>query len=269
MDFSSDASTVITILNLSFAFVGFALVDAFTFLFLNRWSSRITILVTEVAALCGWMFKIDLLMIIGFVLWAACLIFFCFVNLADIRALLSNSGKHKGALAKLFQKHGKHAQGEQLFDREEMYRKVENAVLTLSRQKIGALITFERSDDLSDIMKNGTLLNAPVTSELLQTIFYPGTRLHDGAVIIRDDKIAAASVYFSPTNRPLTGKFGSRHRAAYGISETSDSVTILVSEETGRISVAFQGELTPVTPDNLMRIFKEDMETIVEKDEEK
>jgi len=110
-------------------------------------------------------------------------------------------------------------------------------------------------------MKNGTILNAPVSSELIQTIFYPGTRLHDGAVVIRGDKIVAASVYFTPTNRPLTGKYGSRHRAAYGISESTDSVTIVVSEETGRISIAFQGELTPVAPDDLLRIFEEDMAT--------
>jgi diadenylate cyclase len=157
---------------------------------------------------------------------------------------------------------------EKIFDREDVYKKVETAVLTLSRQKIGALITFERNDDLTEIMKNGTIINAPVTPELIQTIFYPGTRLHDGAIVIRNDTIVAASVYFTPTNRPLTGKYGSRHRAAYGISETTDAVTIIVSEETGRISIGFQGELTPVTPDTLLRIFEEDMATETPEKEE-
>jgi uncharacterized protein (TIGR00159 family) len=182
---------------------------------------------------------------------------FLLTNISDYRPWVSNAMKGKGSI-ELF-KRTTRVKPEAIFDREEMYQKVEAAVLTLSRQKIGALITFERKDDLTDVMKNGTLLNAPVSSELLQTIFYPGTRLHDGAVIIRNDKIAAASVYFTPTNRPLTGKFGSRHRAAYGISETTDSVTIVVSEETGRISIGFQGELTPVTPDNFLRIFEDDM----------
>jgi diadenylate cyclase len=182
---------------------------------------------------------------------------FLLTNISDYRPWVSNAMKGKGNLSLL--KRTSKVKPEAIFDREEMYQKVEAAVMTLSRQKIGALITFERKDDLSEVMKNGTMLNAPVSSELLQTIFYPGTRLHDGAVIIRNDKIAAASVYFTPTNRPLTGKFGSRHRAAYGISETTDSVTIVVSEETGRISIGFQGELTPVNPDNFLRIFEDDM----------
>ncbi len=268
MDFSTAEATVLTILNLSFTVVAFAIVDAFCFLFLNRWSSRIYLLVTQIAAILFWMFNLTLPMIAAFVLLAAGLIFFCFVNLADIRALVANGMKGRPALKRLFNKDRKHPKGEQLFDREEMYKKVENAVITLSRQKYGALITFEKHDDLSDISKNGSPVDAMVSSELLQTIFYPGTRLHDGAVIIRGDKIVAASVYFPPTSRPLTGKFGSRHRAAYGICEISDSVTILVSEETGRISIAFQGELTPVTPDNFLRIFTEDMETVTAEPEE-
>ena len=141
------------------------------------------------------------------------------------------------------------ARPESLFDREAMYHKVENAVITLSRKKTGALITFQKKDLLSSVMKTGTPINAPVSSELLQTIFYPGTRLHDGAVIIIEDQIAAASVYFTPTTRPLTGKYGSRHRAAIGISEVSDAVTVIVSEETGRISIAYEGELQTVGPD--------------------
>jgi uncharacterized protein (TIGR00159 family) len=186
---------------------------------------------------------------------------FLITNISDYRTLVSNTMKGKGGL-ELF-KRNQRVKPEPIFDRGEMYQKVEAAVVVLSRQRIGALITFERKDDLTEVMKNGTMLNAPVSSELLQTIFYPGTRLHDGAVIIRNDKIAAASVYYTPTNRPLTGKYGSRHRAAYGICETTDSVTIVVSEETGRISIAFQGELTPVTPDNFLRVFEDDMLTEV------
>ena len=96
-----------------------------------------------------------------------------------------------------------------------------------------------------------------ITPELLVTIFYPGTRLHDGAVVIRRDQILAASVYYTPTTKPLTGKFGSRHRAAIGISEITDSVTVVVSEETGRVSLAYHGELIPVPPDSFLRTVEE------------
>ena len=137
--------------------------------------------------------------------------------------------------------------------------KIDNAVKQLSKTKTGAIITFERNVALDDFVKSGTILNAPVTPELLTTIFYPGTRLHDGAVVIRKDLILAASVYYTPTTKPLTGKFGSRHRAGIGISEVTDSVTIVVSEETGRISLAIGGELIPVNADNFLRTFEDYM----------
>ena len=150
-------------------------------------------------------------------------------------------------------------QGESLFDREEVYGKVRDAVIWMSRQKMGAIITFERKISLAKQMSSGTMVNAPISAEVLQTIFFPGTRLHDGAVVIRDDMIAAAAVFYTPTTRPLTGKYGSRHRAAIGISEVSDAVTVVVSEETGRISIAYNGELSPVNPDHFLDTFMEFM----------
>ena len=146
---------------------------------------------------------------------------------------------------------------QKVYDRHAICQKVALAVETLSKTKTGALITFEKNTPLTDVCKTGTLLNAPVTPELLTTIFYPGTRLHDGAVVIRRDVIYAASVYYTPTTRPLTGKFGSRHRAAIGISELTDSVTVVVSEETGRVSLAYHGELISVAPDSFLRTIEE------------
>ncbi len=188
-----------------------------------------------------------------------------FSNVSEYRFLLSNAYKGKsGIFNGLHQK--KAVVPEKLFDRSALYQKVYDACLEMSRLKRGALITFMKKDNLLDDSKIGTVIkqrgvdvDAPVTPELLETIFYVGTRLHDGAVIIKDDKIARAAVFFQSTARPLTGKYGSRHQAAIGISENSDSVTIVVSEETGRIAIAFQGELTPVTPDNFLRIFEDDM----------
>ena len=118
-------------------------------------------------------------------------------------------------------------------------------------------MTFERSTNLDDVMKSGTIIDAPVSQELLETIFYVGTRLHDGAVVIRGNIIVAASVYYTPTTRALTGKFGSRHRAAFGISEISDSVTVVVSEETGRVSIAYNGNLETVPLDSFLREFSD------------
>lgn len=156
----------------------------------------------------------------------------------------------------LFKKKGS-KDTQKVYDRHAVCQKIALAVETLSRTKTGALITFEKNDSLSEIVKSGTILNAPITPELLVTIFYPGTRLHDGAVVIRREEILAASVYYTPTTKPLTGKFGSRHRAAIGISENTDSVTVVVSEETGRVSIAYHGELIPVAPDSFLRTLEE------------
>jgi len=158
---------------------------------------------------------------------------------------------------------------QKIFDRESLYDAINESVSFLSRTKTGAIMTFERKMPLNDMIKNGVIINAPVTPELLMTIFYPGTRLHDGAVVIRDNLIIVASAFYTPTTKPLAGKYGSRHRAAIGISEVSDSVTVVVSEETGRISIAYGGELEPVFIDNFHRVFEEYMEdtTYVEEKE--
>lgn len=139
--------------------------------------------------------------------------------------------------------------------KENMYRMIGETVKSLSRTKTGAIITFEKTTKLDEIIKNGTIINAPVCSELLMTIFYPGTRLHDGAVVIRGDTILAASVYYTPTTRALTGKYGSRHRAAFGISEISDAVTIVVSEETGRISLTYKAQMESCSYDTFLDTF--------------
>ena len=137
-----------------------------------------------------------------------------------------------------------------------MYQQIESAVISLSKTKTGAIITFERNTSLADMLKNGVTIKAPVSAELLQTIFYPGTRLHDGAVVIHGNEIVAASVFFTPTTQAFAGKYGSRHRAAIGISEISDSVTVVVSEETGRISFAVNGTLESVDQTNFLRVFE-------------
>lgn len=128
-----------------------------------------------------------------------------------------------------------------------LYDELVEAVLNLSETNTGAIITIEKNDSLDFYINKSVLIECPVRKEVLATIFYNGTRLHDGAVVIRGNQIIAASVYYTPTARGLTGAYGARHRAAIGISEHTDSLTIIVSEETGRISFAERGELVSVT----------------------
>lgn len=177
------------------------------------------------------------------------ILLFCYflINIGDLRKFIANpfyrpmSTKEKVIVDKFI-------------DKKELYGRVEDAVEILSKSRIGAIMTFERNTSLKEICKNGIAVNAPLTTELLLTIFYPGTRLHDGAVIIKDDKIEYASVFFTPTTKAFAGKYGSRHRAAIGISEITDSVTVVVSEETGLISIAADGSIENVELPDLSKV---------------
>ncbi len=118
------------------------------------------------------------------------------------------------------------------------------SVAYLSKRKIGALITFERDVSLDDFIQPAFPIHAPVSAELLSTIFVPTTPLHDGAVIIKGNEVICAGTYFPPTERGDVPKYlGSRHRAAIGISEATDALTVIISEETGFVSVAVDGYL--------------------------
>ncbi|MHB1315661.1 MAG: diadenylate cyclase CdaA [Christensenellales bacterium] len=120
-----------------------------------------------------------------------------------------------------------------------------DALISLSKRKVGALIIIENHTMLNDYAQNGTLLDARISSGLIQNIFEPNTPLHDGAVIIRKDRIVAAGCFLPLSeNQAISRALGTRHRAAMGISEVSDSVTFVVSEETANISVAQDGKLT-------------------------
>ena len=115
---------------------------------------------------------------------------------------------------------------------------------TLSEKKIGALIVIERETGLSDIIETGTPLSADVNADLLESIFYPGGRLHDGAVIIRQGRVAAAGCTLPLSDNPQVGaRVHTRHKAALGITEQSDAVALVVSEETGIISLVFNGKM--------------------------
>lgn len=118
------------------------------------------------------------------------------------------------------------------------------AVAAMSKTKTGALIVFERKNIIDEYLTGGTPINADISSEILENIFVPNTPLHDGAVIIRNGKIhTAATVLPLSSNKNLSKELGTRHRASLGMTEVSDAVALVVSEETGKVSVSVGGDL--------------------------
>ncbi|KKB36577.1 diadenylate cyclase CdaA [Bacillus thermotolerans] len=118
------------------------------------------------------------------------------------------------------------------------------AVSYMAKRRIGALISIEKETGMNEYIETGIPLNSTVTSQLLINIFIPNTPLHDGAVIIQKNQIAAAACYLPLSESPFISKeLGTRHRAAIGVSEVTDSITIIVSEETGAVSIAKNGDL--------------------------
>ena len=121
---------------------------------------------------------------------------------------------------------------------------VVEAVKNMSFSKTGALIVFERSTKLGEYLQTGTTINADLTAKLLQAVFFEKAPLHDGAVVVRGGRLFAAGCYLPLSEKPDISKdLGTRHRAAIGLSEQSDAIVVVVSEETGTISVAYRGEL--------------------------
>lgn len=128
---------------------------------------------------------------------------------------------------------------------DEMIDEVVDAVKVLAKEKIGALVVFAGSSSLQDIVDVGVSIDAKIKSQLLVTIFRKETPLHDGAVIIRNNRIVAASCYLPISQNPnIAQSFGTRHRAAVGVSEINNVFVLVVSEETGRISISKNGSLT-------------------------
>ncbi|MCZ7647184.1 MAG: diadenylate cyclase CdaA [Planctomycetota bacterium] len=129
------------------------------------------------------------------------------------------------------------------------------AATAMSQRSVGALIAIQREVPMNAYVEAGTPMNSEVSSELLQTIFHPGSALHDGAVIVQGNRIAAAGCLLPLTENPeLSKTMGTRHRAGIGLSEESDAVTVVVSEETGRISLGFDGKLKQgLSPDELRK----------------
>ena len=159
-------------------------------------------------------------------------------------------------------------QKQQVSDEEKLIEALVKSVAYMSPRKIGALISIERTQTLQEYISTGIPLNADISSQLLINIFIPNTPLHDGAVIIRGNKIVTACSYLPLSeSMAISKKFGTRHRAAIGLSENSDALTIVVSEETGGISIALKGEfLHDLTKENFEAILRTQLITEVEEE---
>lgn len=133
---------------------------------------------------------------------------------------------------------------------------IKAATAVMSKNRTGALIVFERETGLNEIIRTGTLLDAKISRQLIINIFEPNTPLHDGAVIVRGDRIMAAGCFLPLTeNNALNQEVGTRHRAALGVSEKSDSIALVVSEESGNISIAENGKLYRDLSEESLKIY--------------
>lgn len=146
-------------------------------------------------------------------------------------------------------------------DKIDVIKEIIESVKYLSKSRTGALIVFQKEINASSYFDVGTKLNADVSTELILTIFHPNTPLHDGAMVIQDSKILSAGVLLPLTEDPkLSWKYGTRHRAAIGMSEVSDSACLVVSEETGDVSISMDGTLKKYED---LASLKEDLENIL------
>jgi diadenylate cyclase len=153
----------------------------------------------------------------------------------ELRRLLENLGRRKIISS---------YSGLDLEEAEHITHEIRAAIERMSEEKTGALIVIERETSLTDIIETGTVIRAGISREMIGNIFYEGAPLHDGALIVRGDKLEAAGCVLPLTaNKTLSKDLGTRHRAGIGVTETSDALVFIVSEETGIISVAENGRL--------------------------
>jgi len=152
-----------------------------------------------------------------------------------------------------------------LAPKDDVTPKLVASIFRLARAKTGGLIAVERGVGLRNYVERGIEIDATFTPELLDSIFYPGNPLHDGAIIMRGSRVVAAGCLFPLTENPdISKRLGTRHRAGIGLSEETDALVIVVSEETGKVSVAMKGELQQdLSRDQLEKVLRENMGTVV------
>ena len=255
-----DTGGAAAICDFIFSFFAIAILNLFIDYFVKRKFVWYTLLSFSVIFLISHIFMMDYLAQICLAIITVLAIVAIFVNLSEFRPILAN----KFTRAIKFKKKKTTLEVDEPYAVSDLYDIINTSVLYLSQYKIGALLSFVRNDNLTEVCEdgnNGVILKAPVNAELIETIFYKGTRLHDGAVIIKGNIIYAAAVmYKDVSTATLDGKYGTRHRAALAISSQYDCVTVVVSEETGNISIAYKGVLEHYNRDTFKNAFANIME---------
>ena len=178
----------------------------------------------------------------------------------ELRRVLEQVGRTTGE--KLFVSHNEFG-AEAL----QVLREVSKAAQAMSDTRTGALIVIENKDNIDSLISSGVAISAKVSSQLLENIFVPDTPLHDGAAVIRNHRVEVASCVLPLSQNPkISTSYGTRHRAGIGISEESDAVSVIVSEETGKISVAYKGDFTTGYNEDTLRKKLIDLISINEND---
>ena len=169
----------------------------------------------------------------------------------EFRKALERMGR-----SRLFQKSGRKSVND---DRDLVISEIIQSIMDLSKRRVGALIVLEQQTGLQDVIETGTRLNAEISAPLLENIFEPKTPLHDGAVVVRDNEIMAAACILPLAEASgVSRELGTRHRAAVGITENTDAIVLVVSEETGIVSMARDGQLTrPLTVRTLEEVLNQ------------
>ena len=243
-----------------FSLLAIAVLNVFIDYFVKRKFVWYSLAIFSFIFLMSHIFMLDYLAQICLAIITVIAIVAMFVNMSEFRLILAN----KFSRGIKIKKKRTTLEVDEPYATSELYDIINTSVLYLSQYKIGALLSFVRNDNLTEVCEdgnNGTILKAPVNAELIETIFYKGTRLHDGAVIIKGNIIYAAAVmYKDVSTASLDGKYGTRHRAALAISTQYDAVTVVVSEETGNISIAYKGVLEHYSRDSFKNAFSNIME---------
>ena len=187
-------------------------------------------------AIANW-WKLSVLQWILSVIFSSAIVVFAIIFQPELRRILERVGQTNWRGGKVF--------GEDAAKTIDCIENIGKAARIMQESKTGALIVFERKTQLGDIINTGTLINAETSVSMITNIFYPKAPLHDGAVIIRDGRIFAAGCILPLTqSNSFSQNLGTRHRAAIGMTENSDAVVLVVSEETGNISIVKNGEIT-------------------------
>ena len=207
----------------------------------KAWSLLKGILIILVFVMIAAMFSMTTILWIAKNIFGVAVTAMVVVFQPELRKALEQLGRRK-VLSSFFQFDNRIA-GERFSD--ETINEIARGSFEMGRAKTGALIVVAQNDSLADYEKTGIMLDSAISSQLLINIFEHNTPLHDGAVIVQGNRIVSATCYLPLSeNMELSKELGTRHRAGVGISEVTDSMTVIVSEETGRVSVAYEGNLT-------------------------